>query len=202
MWSEGSPVQVKPCERSCTSTDHKTDECPILTDGRPVKQYGTTAPNQGTWRNNTQQHQPARPNVPQQNYQTQQPYRHPHSQYQQNASGQYQQKGPNNNQTGPSNHGSNKSMEEMMKELSMTVTQYMAKTDGAITDLQKQMSQVSTAVSRLEDNAGRLPSQTIQNPKGNVSMVGVVDTTPKQSTYWEDEMLGTMGRDSTEESSP
>ncbi|CAM8986905.1 unnamed protein product [Rhodiola kirilowii] len=215
-------VQDKPCE-FCTSTDHKTDECPTLqTDVQadvnavgnyqnygnqpgPVKQYGATAPNQGTWRNNTQQHQPARPNVPHQNYQnyqTQQPYRHPHSQYQQNASGQYQQKGPNNNQAGPSNHGSNKSMEEMMKELSMTVTQYMAKTDGAITDLQKQMSQVSTAVSRLEDNAGRLPSQTIQNPKGNVSMVGVVDTTPKQSTYWEDEMLGTMGRDSTEESSP
>ncbi|CAM8948269.1 unnamed protein product [Rhodiola kirilowii] len=174
------PVQVKPCE-FCTSTDHKTDKCPTLqTDVQadvnavgnyqnygnqpgPVKQYGTTAPNQGTWRNNTQQHQPARPNVPQQNYQTQQPYRHPHS--------QYQQKGLTNNQAGLSNHGSNKSMEEMMKELSMTVTQYMAKTDGAITDLQKQMSQVSTAVSRLEDNAGRLPSQTIQNPKGNVSAV-------------------------------
>ncbi|CAM8986820.1 unnamed protein product [Rhodiola kirilowii] len=104
------PVQDKPCE-FCTSTDHKTDECPTLQTNvqadvnavgnyqnygnqpGPVKQYGATAPNQGTWRNNTQQHQPARPNVPHQNYQnyqTQQPYRHPHSQYQQNASGQYQ----------------------------------------------------------------------------------------------------------------
>ncbi|CAM8944671.1 unnamed protein product [Rhodiola kirilowii] len=33
------------------------------------------------------------------------------------------------------------------------------------------MSQMATPVSRLEDNAGRLPSQTIQNPKGNVSAV-------------------------------
>ncbi|CAM8890495.1 unnamed protein product [Rhodiola kirilowii] len=184
------PVQVNPCE-FCTSTDHKTDECPTLqTDiqgdvnavgnyqnygnqAGPVKQYGAAAPNQGTWKNNYQQNQtqPARPNVPQQNYQTQQPYRHPNSQYQQNAPGQYQQKGPNNNQAGPSNHGSNKSMEEMMKELSMTMTQYMAKTDGAITDLQKQMSHVTAAISRLDDNAGRLPSQTVQNPKGNVNAV-------------------------------
>ncbi|CAM8934116.1 unnamed protein product [Rhodiola kirilowii] len=184
------PVQVNPCE-FCTSTDHKTDECPtIQTDiqsdvnavgnyqnygnqAGPVKQYGAAAPNQGTWKNNYQQNQtqPARLNVPQQNYQTQQPYRHPNSQYQQNAPGQYQQKGPNNNQAGLSNHGSNKSMEEMMKELSMTMTQYMAKTDGAITDLQKQMSHVTAAISRLDDNAGRLPSQTVQNPKGNVNAV-------------------------------
>ncbi|CAM8944048.1 unnamed protein product [Rhodiola kirilowii] len=33
------------------------------------------------------------------------------------------------------------------------------------------MSQIATTVSRLEDNAGRLPSQTIQNPKGNISAV-------------------------------
>ncbi|CAM8880193.1 unnamed protein product [Rhodiola kirilowii] len=163
------PVQVNPCE-FCTSTDHKTDECPTLqTDVQgdvnavgnyqnygnqagPVKQHGAAAPNQGTWKNNYQQNQtqPARPN---------------------NAPGQYQQKGPNNNQAGPSNHGSNKSMEEMMKELSMTVTQYMAKTDGAITDLQKQMSHVTAAISRLDNNAGRLPSQTVQNPKGNVNAV-------------------------------
>ncbi|CAM8959528.1 unnamed protein product [Rhodiola kirilowii] len=181
------PVQVNPCE-FCTSTDHKTDECPTLqTDiqgdvnavgnyqnygnqAGPVKQYGAAAPNQGTWKNNYQQNQtqPARLN---------------------NAPGQYQQKGPNNNQAGPSNHGSNKSIEEMMKEMvatthqiNTTLNQYMAKTDGAITDLQKQMSQVSTAVSRLEDNAGRLPSQTVQNPRGNVSQVEVIDAALEQST--------------------
>ncbi|CAM8951387.1 unnamed protein product [Rhodiola kirilowii] len=64
------------------------------------------------------------------------------------------------------------------------------------------MSQLATTVSKLENNAGRLPSQTIQNPKGNVSMVGVVDMTPKKSACWEDEMLDTMARYSTEEPSP
>ncbi|CAM8982831.1 unnamed protein product [Rhodiola kirilowii] len=65
-------------------------------------------------------------------------------------------------------------MKEMMasnQQINTTLNQYMAKTDGAITDLQKQMSQMATAVSRLEDSTGRLPSQTIQNPKGNVSAV-------------------------------
>ncbi|CAM8990050.1 unnamed protein product [Rhodiola kirilowii] len=185
------PVQIKTCE-FCAATDHKIDECPTLVEDNqadvnavgnyqtygnqpgPVRQYGAAAPNQGTngqpWRNNYQQNQaqPARQNVPQQ---TQQPYQHPHHQFRQNAPGQYQQKGPNSNQAGPSNHGSSKSLEEMMKELTATVHQHMAKTDGAITDLQKQMSQMATTVSRLEDNTGRLPSQTIQNPKGNVSAV-------------------------------
>ncbi|CAM8923581.1 unnamed protein product [Rhodiola kirilowii] len=188
------PVQVKPCE-FCAATDHKTDECPTLVADNqadvnavgnyqsygnqpgPVRQYGAAAPNQGTngqpWRSNNQQNQaqPARQNAPQQ---TQQPYQHPHHQFRQNAPGQYQQRGPNTNQAGPSNHGSNKSLEEMMKELTVTVNQHMDKTDGAITDLQKQMSQMATTVSRLEDNTGRLPSQIIQNPRGNVSQVEVV----------------------------
>ncbi|CAM8882848.1 unnamed protein product [Rhodiola kirilowii] len=127
------PVQVKPCE-FCTATDHKTDECPTLQEDlqadinavgnyqnygnqpRPVRQYGAATPNQGangqTWRNNNQQQQPVRQNIPQQ---TQQPYQHPHHQFRQNAPGQYQQKGPNNNQPGPSNQ--NKSLEDMMKEM-------------------------------------------------------------------------------------
>ncbi|CAM8997075.1 unnamed protein product [Rhodiola kirilowii] len=159
------PVQTKPCG-FCAATDHKTDECPTLVEDDqaevnavgdyqgygnrpgPVRQYGAATNNQGV------NGQPWKSNIQQH---------------------QYQQRGPNNNQAGPSNHGSNKSLEEMMKELTTTVTQHMAKTDGAITDLQKQMSQMATTVSRLEDNAGRLPSQTIQNPRGNVSQVEVIN---------------------------
>ncbi|CAM8950192.1 unnamed protein product [Rhodiola kirilowii] len=33
------------------------------------------------------------------------------------------------------------------------------------------MSHVTAAISKLDDNAGRLPSQTVQNPKGNVNAV-------------------------------
>ncbi|CAM8900225.1 unnamed protein product [Rhodiola kirilowii] len=170
------PVQTKPCE-FCAATDHKTDECPTLVAddqadvnavgdyqsyrNRPgvVQQYGAATTNQGVngqpWKSNNQQHQ-----------------------YQQNGPSQYQHRGPITNQPGPSNQSSNKSLEDMMKELAAsnqqlnaTMNQHMATTNGAIADLKKQMSQIATTVSRLEDNAGRLPSQTIQNPKGNVSAV-------------------------------
>ncbi|CAM8940842.1 unnamed protein product [Rhodiola kirilowii] len=62
------------------------------------------------------------------------------------------------------------------------------------------MSQIATTVSELKNDPGRLPSQTIQNPRGNVSIVEVVDmdAAPKQSAYWENEMLNTMARISEE----
>ncbi|CAM8953879.1 unnamed protein product [Rhodiola kirilowii] len=37
------------------------------------------------------------------------------------------------------------------------------------------MSQLATSMSALTNEPGRLPSQTVQNPKGNVSMVTVSD---------------------------
>ncbi|CAM8943724.1 unnamed protein product [Rhodiola kirilowii] len=197
------PVKVKQCG-FCAATDHKTDECPTRVEddqaevnavgdyqghsnqAGPVRHYGSAGNEQGAnrqpWRND--------------NHQT-----GPNHQYQ-NAPGQYQQGGPNNNQPGPSNHGSNKSLEDIVKELAATVNQNMTTTNGAIADLKKQMSQLATTVSELENNAGRLPSQTIPNPKGNVIMVGVVDMSPKKSACWEDEMLNTMARYSTEEPSP
>ncbi|CAM8944409.1 unnamed protein product [Rhodiola kirilowii] len=130
------PVQTKPCG-FCASTDHKTDECPTIVEDDqaeinavgnyqnygnqpgPVRPFNAAAPNQGAtgqpWRNNNQQNQaqPARQNAPQQ---TQQPYQHPHHQFRQNASGQYQQNAPR-----------------------------------------------------------RLPSQTVENPRGNVSLVEVIN---------------------------
>ncbi|CAM8926145.1 unnamed protein product [Rhodiola kirilowii] len=96
----------------------------------------------------------------------QQPYQPPYRQYQQNGPSQYQHRGPINNQPGPSNHSSNKPLEKIVEELAAT-------TKGDIADLKKQMSQLTTLVSDLANSvsAGRLPSQTVQNPKGNVSAV-------------------------------
>ncbi|CAM8896101.1 unnamed protein product [Rhodiola kirilowii] len=37
------------------------------------------------------------------------------------------------------------------------------------------MSQLATSVSTLINEPGRLPSQTVQNPKGNVNMVQMSD---------------------------
>ncbi|CAM8953558.1 unnamed protein product [Rhodiola kirilowii] len=172
------PVQVKPCE-FCAATDHKTDECPTLAPG-PVRQYGAAAPNQGTngqpWRSNDQQNQaqPAQQGAPQQN---QQPYQPPHRQYQQNGPSQYQHRGPLNNQQGPNNHSPNKALEDMIKDLASTVIQDRATTKGDIAELKKQMSQLNATVSDLASNlnAGRLPSQTVQNPRGNVSQVEVIN---------------------------
>ncbi|CAM8932032.1 unnamed protein product [Rhodiola kirilowii] len=119
-------------------------------------------------------------------------------QYQQRGSNQYptsqyQQRGPNQYQASLSNQQEpNKWLEDMMKELSSTVQQSsgtvqqlsgtvqqlsttvhqnQVKNDGAITDLKKHMSQLATAISELTNEPGRLPSQTVQNLKENVSAV-------------------------------
>ncbi|CAM8926263.1 unnamed protein product [Rhodiola kirilowii] len=56
-------------------------------------------------------------------------------------------------------------------QLGTSLHQFQVKTDGAITDLTKQMSQLATSISTLTNEPGRLPSQAIQNPKENVSAV-------------------------------
>ncbi|CAM8978122.1 unnamed protein product [Rhodiola kirilowii] len=56
-------------------------------------------------------------------------------------------------------------------QLGTSLNQFHAKTDRAISDLTKQMSQLATSMSALTNEPGRLPSQTIQNPKGNVNAV-------------------------------
>ncbi|CAM8902747.1 unnamed protein product [Rhodiola kirilowii] len=58
-----------------------------------------------------------------------------------------------------------------VNQLGTSLHQFQAKTDEAISDLTKQMSQLATAMSTLTNEPGRLPSQTIQNPKGNVNAI-------------------------------
>ncbi|CAM8997799.1 unnamed protein product [Rhodiola kirilowii] len=58
-----------------------------------------------------------------------------------------------------------------ISQLGTSLHQYQAKTDGAISELTKQMSHLATAMSTLSNEPGRLPSQTIQNPKANLSMI-------------------------------
>ncbi|CAM8954201.1 unnamed protein product [Rhodiola kirilowii] len=55
------------------------------------------------------------------------------------------------------------------------------------------MSNLAQNVSELKRDPGRLPSQTVQNPRGNVSMMEVVDVdaTLKESAYWVNQMLMT-----------
>ncbi|CAM8987143.1 unnamed protein product [Rhodiola kirilowii] len=160
------PVQARPCE-FCGETGHKTDACSTLVEdeqgdvnaldgfqnynNRPLgRQYGQTANGQN-WRNNNR--------AP----------REPAQQASYNNYNQYQQRGQNQNQAGPSQQG--KSLEHIVKDLATSVHQFQAKTDGAIANLSKQMSQIATTVSELKNDPGRLPSQTIPNPRGNVNAV-------------------------------
>ncbi|CAM8943367.1 unnamed protein product [Rhodiola kirilowii] len=191
------PVPVKPCE-FCGSTDHKTDACPTLIEEEPaevnavggyqgynnnnnnrtgqIRQFGqTTNP---SWHNGNYTQKNAQPAIRQS---TQSSYQPPHQQYNQNTHSacQYQQEGPNQNQASPSNQQEpSKSLNDTMKELAGNVNQlgaslhqFQAKTDGAISELTKQMSQLATAMSTLTAEPGRLPSQTIQNPKANISTI-------------------------------
>ncbi|CAM8926438.1 unnamed protein product [Rhodiola kirilowii] len=64
-----------------------------------------------------------------------------------------------------------KELAESVNQLGNSFNQFQAKTDGAISDLTKQMSQFATLMSALTNEPGRSPSQTIQNPKGNVNAV-------------------------------
>ncbi|CAM8905496.1 unnamed protein product [Rhodiola kirilowii] len=184
-------VQIKPYE-FCSSTDHKTDACPTLIveepeevnvvvgyqgynnnhnnndRAGPIRQY-----NQATnpsWQNNSypqKETQQAAPQLAQSFYQP------PHRQYNQNTppANQYQES--------PSNHQEpNKSLEDMIIQLSGTVQQLRttmhqnhAKTKGKLSDLKKHISQLAASMSTLINEPGRPPSQTIQNPEENVSVV-------------------------------
>ncbi|CAM8975510.1 unnamed protein product [Rhodiola kirilowii] len=159
------PMQTKPCG-FCAATDHKTDECRSIMEDDQAEVNAVGAHGQ-PWRNdnhqtgpNYQHHahrEPIQQTAPQQN---QRPYQPPHRQYQQNGPNQFQQRVPSNNQTGQSNHGPNKSLEDIVKELAAstqqlatTVHQNQAKTDGAIADLSRQMSQIATTVLELKNDA-------------------------------------------------
>ncbi|CAM8903102.1 unnamed protein product [Rhodiola kirilowii] len=86
-----------------------------------------------------------------------------------NGQMQYQQRGQNYNQASPNNQGSSKSLEDIVKELATTMHQNQAKTDGAISELSKQMSQIATTVSELkmiQEGSRRRPFQT----RGAMSM--------------------------------
>ncbi|CAM8994372.1 unnamed protein product [Rhodiola kirilowii] len=149
--------------------DHKTDSCPtLLEDDRgEVNAMGEyqSYPNR------------AGPNRPY----SQGTYQPPHRQYQQQGPGTYQQ-GPNQNRLGPSNnHGgpsTSKSLEDIVRDLAVSqakteanLQQHMVKTDSAMADLNKKMAHLTEMLSESRKEPGRLPSQTVPNPKGNVSAI-------------------------------
>ncbi|CAM8934400.1 unnamed protein product [Rhodiola kirilowii] len=218
------PVPVKPYE-FCGSTDHKTDACPTLIEEEPAKvnivggyqgynnnindragqnrQYGQTS-NPG-WRNNNSYPQTeTQPAIPQLAQSFHQPYN-------QNTppAGQYQQEEPNQYHASSSNYqGSNKSLEDMMLQLTGTVQQLnttmhrnQIETKEELSDLKKHIAQLAASVSALPSKPGKLLSQTIQSSQENMNAVTlrsgktIVDAeeTDKDDDTFEEE------RDATEE---
>ncbi|CAM9000065.1 unnamed protein product [Rhodiola kirilowii] len=126
---------------------------------KPSRQY-----NQATnpsWHNNSYSQEETQPAVPQLAQSFYQPI---HQQYNQDAppAGQYQ--------ANSSNHqGPNKSLEDMITQLSGTVQQLsttmhqnQAETKGELSDLKKHISQLAVSVTAHANESGRLLSQTIQ----------------------------------------
>ncbi|CAM8972422.1 unnamed protein product [Rhodiola kirilowii] len=165
------PVPVKPC-KFCGSTDHKTDACPTIIEEEPAEvnavggYQGYNNNNNDRAGQNRQYRQATNPSWRNNNY----PQKETQPAVPQLAQSFYQPPPPTQEPT--------KSLDDTMKELAGSINQlgtslhqYQAKTDRAISELTKQMSQLATAMSTLTNEPGRLPSQTIQNPKANISMI-------------------------------
>ena len=64
------------------------------------------------------------------------------------------------------------SLEDIVRALATNTKQVQQETRASIQNLENQMSQIATSVNKLEaQNSGKLPSQTVVNPKENVSVV-------------------------------
>ncbi|KAL0461398.1 UNVERIFIED_CONTAM: hypothetical protein Slati_0027400 [Sesamum latifolium] len=61
-------------------------------------------------------------------------------------------------------------LEDIVKTLALSTQQFHQETRSSIQNLESQVSQLASSVSRLESQ-GKLPSQTIINPKQNVSAI-------------------------------
>ncbi|XP_031127650.1 uncharacterized protein LOC116029749 [Ipomoea triloba] len=166
----GGTQQVKACE-ICAATGHQTDMCPTLQydyceqanaiggfPGQPQRNYDpySNTYNLG-WRDHPNFSYKPRPQFPQ--FQPRQPI-------QQQPTSSHQ---PSSN--------SSMSLEDIVKSLAINTQQFQQQTQQfqqqtrtSIQHLESQISQLASTVSRLESQ-GKLPSQTIVNPKQNVSAI-------------------------------
>ncbi|KAL0406331.1 UNVERIFIED_CONTAM: hypothetical protein Slati_3947000, partial [Sesamum latifolium] len=69
-----------------------------------------------------------------------------------------------------SNSNSGMPLEDIVKTLALSTEQFQQETRSSIQNLESQVCQLASSVSHLESQ-GKLPSQTIINPKQNVSAI-------------------------------
>ncbi|XP_073152066.1 uncharacterized protein [Henckelia pumila] len=156
----GQAQQIKSCG-ICLVVGHSTDMCPTLQEdptqqanaiggfpGQPQRRYDpySNTYNSG-WRdhpNFSYKNQGGQQRFPQQNY---------------------------NKQPAPAkSFDSGMSLDEIVKALATNTKKFQQETRATIQNLGNQISQLVTAVNNLEaQNSGKLPSQTVVNPRENAS---------------------------------
>ncbi|PIN01369.1 DNA-directed DNA polymerase [Handroanthus impetiginosus] len=154
----GKTHQVKACG-ICANTNHPTDMCPTLQE-EPCEQTnavgGFPGPPQRKYDPYSNTYNPGWRDHPNFSYRTRQPN------YQ-----NFQHKQPPPQQPTSS---SGMSLEDIVKSLATNTQQFQQETRKSIQDLEKQVGQLATSLNRLESQ-GKLPSQTVINPKQNASAI-------------------------------
>ncbi|XP_057505523.1 uncharacterized protein LOC130788837 [Actinidia eriantha] len=156
----------------CSIEGHPTDMCPTLQEepieqvnaaggfpGQPQRKYD---PYSSTYNPGWRDH----PNFSYGNPQANQPATQNHPTYQ-----QYKQPYTPRQQPGQTSNSS-MSLEDVVKSLATNTVQFQQETRASIQSLENQMGQMATAISHLEaQGSGKLPSQTVVNPRENVSAI-------------------------------
>ncbi|KAL0413153.1 UNVERIFIED_CONTAM: hypothetical protein Sradi_1517000 [Sesamum radiatum] len=155
----GNTQQVKACG-ICTSSDHATNACPTLHEEFTMHANavgGFSRPPQRVHDHFSNTYNPEWRDYPKLRYGDQ-----PQN-FQKTSI-------PTTTSTSSSQHQSAMPLEDIVKTLALSTQQFQQETRASIQNLESQMSQLASSVSRLESQ-GKLPSQTIINPKQNVSAI-------------------------------
>ena len=159
----GQMQQLKTCG-ICYGSSHPTDMCPTLQDDstEQANAVGFPGPPQRRYDPYANTYNPGWRDHPNFNYAVRPPGFPQQSQYQPRPQLSQQQPAPK----------SGMSLEDIVKSLATNTQQFQQETKTSIHNLENQMSQLASTVNRLESQlSGKLPSQTIVNPKQNASAI-------------------------------
>ena len=159
----GQMQQLKTCG-ICYGSSHPTDMCPTLQDDstEQANAVGFPGPPQRRYDPYANTYNPGWRDHPNFNYAVSPPGFPQQSQYQPRPQLSQQQPAPK----------SGMSLEDIVKSLATNTQQFQQETKTSIHNLENQMSQLASTVNRLESQlSGKLPSQTIVNPKQNASAI-------------------------------
>ncbi|CAJ2670767.1 unnamed protein product [Trifolium pratense] len=141
----------------CTSLEHPTDTCPILQDVTitelPQAYAAAALYNQNKYNN---------PDLSTNKY-------HPSWRNHQNL-----RYGNQSKAAAPSAPPATSSLEDLVKQLVASNTQYQQRTDASIQNLTTQMGQMTNAIGQLQaQGSGSLPAQSVPNPNGNPNVSAI-----------------------------